>query len=109
MYVALDSADVWANQDLFVLNEEGEPTHVGGVPPDYFSETGQLWGCPVFDWEQLAERKYDWWIARLHFCLNMFDLIRIDHFRGWSHSGPLMQLRKQPRTGSGGRPKGWSY
>ncbi|MHA7108944.1 4-alpha-glucanotransferase [Sunxiuqinia elliptica] len=82
LYVALDSADVWANQDLFVLNEEGEPTHVGGVPPDYFSETGQLWGCPVFDWEQLAERKYDWWIARLHFCLNMFDLIRIDHFRG---------------------------
>lgn len=82
LYVSLDSSDVWANQDLFLLNEKGRPTHVGGVPPDYFSETGQLWGCPVFDWEKIEERDFDWWMARIHFCLNMFDLIRIDHFRG---------------------------
>ncbi|MGQ7869195.1 4-alpha-glucanotransferase [Sunxiuqinia sp. sy24] len=82
LYVSLDSSDVWGNQDLFLLDEEGQPTHVGGVPPDYFSETGQLWGCPVFDWNRLAERNYDWWMARLHFCLKMYDRIRIDHFRG---------------------------
>jgi 4-alpha-glucanotransferase len=64
------------------LDKKGKPTHVGGVPPDYFSETGQLWGCPVFDWQRNEERGFDWWAARVHFCLKMFDLIRIDHFRG---------------------------
>ena len=82
LYVALDSSDVWGNQDIFQLDEEGKPTQIGGVPPDYFSETGQLWGCPVFDWTKLEERQFDWWIARVHFCLKMFDLVRIDHFRG---------------------------
>lgn len=82
LYVSLDSSDVWGNQDIFLLDDDGNPTLVGGVPPDYFSETGQLWGCPVFDWNRLAERHYDWWVARVHFCLNLFDLIRIDHFRG---------------------------
>ncbi len=82
LYVSLDSADVWGNQDIFLLDDKGKPTHIGGVPPDYFSETGQLWGNPVFDWERLAERDFDWWIARLHFSFKMYDLIRIDHFRG---------------------------
>lgn len=82
LYVSLDSSDVWGNQDIFMLDEEGKMTHVGGVPPDYFSETGQYWGCPVFDWNRLAERQYDWWAARIHFNLHMFDLVRIDHFRG---------------------------
>lgn len=82
LYVSLDSSDVWGNQDLFLLDKDGKPTHVGGVPPDYFSETGQLWGCPVFNWKRLAQRKFDWWVARVHFYLNMFDLVRIDHFRG---------------------------
>ncbi|MCW0483549.1 4-alpha-glucanotransferase [Gaoshiqia sediminis] len=82
LYVSLDSSDVWGNQDIFLLDEAGQMTHVGGVPPDYFSETGQYWGCPVFDWDRLAERGYDWWAARVHFNLRMFDLIRIDHFRG---------------------------
>ena len=82
LYVSMDSSDVWGNQDIFLLDDEGKPTHVGGVPPDYFSETGQLWGNPVFDWNRLAERNYDWWMARLHFSLHMYDLIRIDHFRG---------------------------
>lgn len=82
LYVSGDSSDVWANTDIFILDEELNPTQVGGVPPDYFSETGQLWGNPVFDWQRLKERNYDWWMARLHFNLNMFDLVRIDHFRG---------------------------
>ncbi|MGQ8338473.1 4-alpha-glucanotransferase [Sunxiuqinia sp. A32] len=82
LYVSLDSADVWSNQDLFHLDKTGQPTFVGGVPPDYFSETGQLWGCPVFNWAHIKKRKFDWWVARVHFNLNMFDEIRIDHFRG---------------------------
>ncbi|HYQ58753.1 MAG TPA: 4-alpha-glucanotransferase, partial [Draconibacterium sp.] len=72
----------WANTDIFLLDENLDPTVVGGVPPDYFSETGQLWGNPVFDWNRLKERDYDWWMARLHFNLNMFNVVRIDHFRG---------------------------
>ncbi|WP_303917857.1 4-alpha-glucanotransferase [Draconibacterium sediminis] len=82
LYVSGDSSDVWTNTDIFLLNDELNPTEVGGVPPDYFSETGQLWGNPVFDWQRLKERDYDWWMARLHFNLNMFNLVRIDHFRG---------------------------
>ncbi|KJF43434.1 4-alpha-glucanotransferase [Draconibacterium sediminis] len=90
LYVSGDSSDVWTNTDIFLLDDELNPIEVGGVPPDYFSETGQLWGNPVFDWQRLKERDYDWWMARLHFNLNMFNLVRIDHFRGlesfWSVS-----------------------
>ncbi len=82
LYVSGDSSDVWANTDIFLLDEDLNPMEVGGVPPDYFSETGQLWGNPVFDWPRLKEREYDWWMARLHFNLNMFNQVRIDHFRG---------------------------
>ena len=82
LYVSTDSSDVWTNTDIFLLDENLNPTFVGGVPPDYFSETGQLWGNPVYHWRRLKERGYDWWMARLHFNLNMFNLIRIDHFRG---------------------------
>lgn len=82
LYVSLDSADVWANQDVFQLDDDAKPILVGGVPPDYFSETGQLWGNPVFDWERMKERDFDWWMARIHFNLRMFDQVRVDHFRG---------------------------
>jgi 4-alpha-glucanotransferase len=82
LYVAYNSADVWANQDIFLLDKERRPVLVGGVPPDYFSKTGQLWGTPVFDWDRLEQRNYDWWVARIHHNLRMFDLVRIDHFRG---------------------------
>ncbi len=82
LYVSGDSSDVWANTDIFMLDEDLEPIQVGGVPPDYFSETGQLWGNPVFNWPRLKERNYDWWSARFHFNLRMFDQVRIDHFRG---------------------------
>ena len=82
LYVSMDSVDVWANQDIFHLDEDSKPINVGGVPPDYFSETGQLWGNPVFDWERVAERDFDWWLARVNFNLKMFDQVRVDHFRG---------------------------
>jgi 4-alpha-glucanotransferase len=82
LYVSMDSVDVWANQDIFLLDEDAQPTQVGGVPPDYFSETGQLWGNPVFNWDRIAERDFDWWIARVKFNLQLFDQVRVDHFRG---------------------------
>lgn len=82
LYVGGDSADVWANTRIFQLDADLYPVRVGGVPPDYFSESGQLWGNPVFDWEKLKDQQYHWWMARIHFNLKMFDKVRIDHFRG---------------------------
>ncbi|WLE98785.1 MAG: 4-alpha-glucanotransferase [Candidatus Electrothrix communis] len=87
IYVGLDSADVWANQEIFTLSPEtGEPTHVAGVPPDYFSETGQLWGNPLYRWEStkaVQGKLFSWWGQRLQATLSTVDLIRIDHFRGF--------------------------
>jgi len=83
IFVALDSADVWANRDLFQLDEKGRPELVAGVPPDYFSETGQLWGNPLYAWDRMAEDGYSWWKARLQWNLQQCDLVRIDHFRGF--------------------------
>lgn len=82
LYVAHDSADVWANRDLFLLDHEGMPTVVAGVPPDYFAELGQRWGNPIFDWGEMAERGFQWWKARMRQALSLFDTVRIDHFRG---------------------------
>ena len=83
IYVAHDSADVWSNRDLFELDAAGNPTRVAGVPPDYFSATGQLWGNPLYNWPKLAATGYRWWIDRLRATLDVFDMIRIDHFRGF--------------------------
>ena len=83
-YVSYDSADVWANQELFKLNEQGGMTGIAGVPPDYFNENGQLWGMPVFRWEKLKKTKYEWWIKRISKNVELFDLIRLDHFRAFS-------------------------
>lgn len=83
IFVAPDSVDVWANQKLFLLNSEGVPTFVSGVPPDYFSATGQLWGNPLYNWKEMAKDDYAWWISRIKGVLNMVDYIRIDHFRGF--------------------------
>jgi 4-alpha-glucanotransferase len=82
IYVAYDSADVWSNPTLFKLTRSKRPRFVAGVPPDYFSETGQLWGNPVYDWSRLEETKFDWWIRRMKHNLLLFDFARIDHFRG---------------------------
>jgi len=81
-YVHHDSADVWGNPSLFKLDEKGNPSFVSGVPPDYFSRTGQLWGNPVYDWGALRKSRYAWWVSRVRHNLNLFDLVRIDHCRG---------------------------
>ena len=83
IFVAHDSADVWANPDFFYLDDHGNPTVVAGVPPDYFSETGQLWGNPLYCWERMAETGYTWWIERFRAILELVDLVRLDHFRGF--------------------------
>jgi 4-alpha-glucanotransferase len=83
IFVALDSADVWANPHLFHFDEELQPLVVSGVPPDYFSETGQLWGHPLYRWELMAEDGYAWWIARFRMAFTQADVVRIDHFRGF--------------------------
>ena len=82
IFVAHDSADVWANRDGFLLDESGHPILVAGVPPDYFSETGQRWGNPQYNWEQMSQSDFIWWRQRLHYHFEFFDLVRIDHFRG---------------------------
>jgi 4-alpha-glucanotransferase len=83
VFVAHDSADVWAHQHLFKLDDNGQPVVVAGVPPDYFSAVGQLWGNPLYDWEAMAAEGYAWWIARVKHLLELVDLVRIDHFRGF--------------------------
>ena len=82
-FVAQDSADVWSNQKLFMLNKDGSPDKVAGVPPDYFSATGQLWGNPQYDWETMESEKYAWWINRFRKLYEMIDIVRIDHFRAF--------------------------
>ena len=83
IYVAFDSADSWANPELFQLDEENLPIGVAGCPPDAFSETGQLWGNPLYDWEYHKETKFAWWLKRLAHCYELYDIVRIDHFRGF--------------------------
>ena len=91
IYVSYDSADVWANKDMFLLDERNRPTSVAGVPPDYFCEEGQLWGNPLYSWNKMEEDGFGWWIDRLKHMFSMFDGVRIDHFRGiesyWSVPG----------------------
>jgi 4-alpha-glucanotransferase len=83
IYVQYDSADVWAHPDQFQLGQKGIPLRVAGVPPDYFSKTGQLWGNPLYRWEKIRETHYSWWIQRIAHNLDLFDMIRLDHFRGY--------------------------
>jgi 4-alpha-glucanotransferase len=83
IFVAYDSADVWARREMFRLNADGRPRVVAGVPPDYFSATGQLWGNPHYRWEQLAQSGFAWWIDRMRALLRLVDRIRLDHFRGF--------------------------
>ncbi len=82
IYVNEDSADVWAHQDLFQLDDQKKPRFVAGVPPDYFSETGQRWGNPIYHWDRLKETGFSWWLDRLRINLRYYDITRIDHFRG---------------------------
>tara|TARA_B100000959_G_scaffold76905_1_gene81700 strand:- start:2486 stop:3988 length:1503 start_codon:yes stop_codon:yes gene_type:complete len=83
-YVNYDSADVWSNPEIFKLDHDRQPYVVAGVPPDNFSETGQRWGNPVYNWDVLRDTKFKWWVDRIRFNLSYFDLVRIDHFRGFA-------------------------
>lgn len=83
IYVAFDSADTWAAPQMFQFDENNEPTGVAGCPPDAFSVTGQLWGNPLYDWEYHKRTGYEWWIRRIEYCLKLYDVVRIDHFRGF--------------------------
>jgi 4-alpha-glucanotransferase len=84
IFVAMDSSDVWSHPDLFFLDADGRPTVVAGVPPDYFSPTGQLWGNPLYRWDVHRKTGYSWWLERLRFTLANIDIVRIDHFRGFA-------------------------
>jgi 4-alpha-glucanotransferase len=99
-YPAHDSADVWAHQDLFHLDADGKPTAAAGVPPDYFTPEGQLWGNPVYRWDRLRERDYAWWIGRLRHGLMRFDALRLDHFVGFER---IWQIPAGARTAAEGR------
>lgn len=100
VYVAHDSADVWAHRDLFHLDPDGRPTAVSGVPPDYFSETGQRWGNPLYRWDRMRDAGYAWWTARLARTLDLVDLVRLDHFRGFE---AFWAIPADEETAVGGR------
>ena len=99
IYVALDSADVWANRAQFQLDEKGLPTEVAGCPPDAFTADGQLWGNPLFDWERMKEEGYAWWLRRIAFQFELYDTLRIDHFRGFDSYYAIPYGDKNARNG----------
>jgi 4-alpha-glucanotransferase len=100
IFVALDSADVWCNQDKFKLNPDGSPQVVAGVPPDYFSKTGQLWGNPIYNWEAMRRDSFGWWISRVKHTLKTVDVVRIDHFRGFAAA---WEVPGEDKTAENGR------
>lgn len=99
LYVSLDSADAWANPEIFDFDSNKMPVAVGGVPPDYFSETGQLWGNPLYNWYNIGLENYQWWIDRISFNLTLFDIIRIDHFRGFEAYWAVPYCEKTAQNG----------
>ena len=99
IYVALDSSDVWANPSEFQLDERMKPTNVAGVPPDYFSEDGQLWGNPLYNWDKMKESSYSWWRERISFMCELFDGVRIDHFRALESYFSIPATEKTARNG----------
>jgi len=100
IFVAHDSVDVWCNQHIFKLAANGAPLAVAGVPPDYFSATGQLWGNPLYDWDALAADGYSWWLARIRSDLALYDMLRIDHFRGFE---AFWEVSAREKTAVNGR------
>lgn len=99
IFVSADSADVWANPKLFLVDEKCEPTVVAGVPPDYFSEDGQHWGNPIYDWKAMQADGFAWWVARVRQTLHQVDLIRLDHFRGFVQAWHIPAGEKTARNG----------
>lgn len=100
IFVALDSADVWCNQSKFKLNADGTPKFVAGVPPDYFSKTGQLWGNPIYDWDAMLRDNFGWWTARIAFALQTVDILRLDHFIGFARNWEVPRGDKTAENGN---------
>lgn len=109
IYVASDSVDVWVNPELFLLNEDNEPTYVSGCPPDSFSKDGQLWGNPIYDWNKMKEDDYAWWIKRLKYVSEIYDITRIDHFRGFDSYYTIDANAKTARKGDWVRGPGIEF
>lgn len=99
IYVAYDSADVWASPEQFALNKDGKPKKVAGCPPDAFSEDGQLWGNPIYNWKLMKEQKYVWWKKRISYALSLYDVLRIDHFRGFESYYAIPYGEKSAKNG----------
>ncbi len=94
IFVASDSCDVWANREFFLLDPSGNPLSVAGVPPDYFSKTGQLWGNPLYNWDKMEKNNFKWWLDRIKCTLRMVDIVRVDHFRGFEAFWKVPSLSK---------------
>ena len=109
IYVAYDSADVWANQKLFLLDQNLQPASVAGVPPDYFCEDGQLWGNPLYDWKAMKATGYQWWKERIRFQLELFDGVRIDHFRGLESYYSIPATETTARNGHWNKGPGMDF
>jgi 4-alpha-glucanotransferase len=109
IFVALDSADTWQNRAVFRLDAEGRPLAVAGVPPDYFSAAGQLWGNPLYDWEHLARTGFAWWIDRLRAAFELYDVVRLDHFRGFESYWEIPADAPDARTGTWRKGPGLSF
>ncbi|MDD2583121.1 MAG: 4-alpha-glucanotransferase, partial [Desulfuromonadaceae bacterium] len=100
IFVAHDSADVWSHRELFLLDSKGRPTVVAGVPPDYFSATGQFWGNPLYDWDVMEQSGYQWWIDRFTSVFELFDIVRVDHFRGFEAAWHIPAEEKTAERGA---------
>ena len=99
IFVAYDSSDVWSHRELFLLDAKGNPTVVAGVPPDYFSASGQLWGNPHYDWDSMEQNGYQWWIERFRTMFTVFDIVRVDHFRGFEAAWQVSAKSRTARKG----------
>jgi len=99
IFVSYDSSDVWANREVFKLDAQGEMSVVAGVPPDYFSEDGQRWGNPHYNWEYLQNTGFQWWIDRMKTQAEQFDILRIDHFRGLEAAWEIPATEQTARVG----------
>ena len=109
IYVAYDSADVWAHPELFQLTEDRRPSWVAGVPPDYFSADGQLWGNPLYDWKAMKDSNYHWWAKRVAKCAELFDVLRIDHFRAFDSYYCIKYGEKTARNGHWAKGIGYDF
>lgn len=109
IYVAYDSADVWSHPELFQLTADRRPSWVAGVPPDYFSADGQLWGNPLYDWKAMKASNYDWWVRRVAKCAELFDVLRIDHFRAFDSYYCIKYGEKTARNGHWDKGIGYEF